>query len=59
MHTRTRKDQNMATERITVTVNKDVAEECRRLAEEEERSLSNWISRVLSEKVKDSKKGKR
>ena len=48
----------MATERITITIRKDVAKECRRLAEKEERSLSNWISRILSEKVDQAKKAK-
>ena len=44
----------MATVKLTATIDKDLMEECKRLAKEEQRSLSNWVNRVLSEKVKQS-----
>jgi predicted HicB family RNase H-like nuclease len=53
------KGQSMPVAKLTATVDEKVLEECKRLAKEEQRSLSNWVSRVLSEKVKESRRGKK
>lgn len=45
-------------EKVSITLDGDVVEEVKRLAEEDDRSFSQYINRVLRKHVKDkSKKG--
>ena len=41
------------TERIAIRVNKDTKEKIERLAELENRSMSNWIENTIKEKLED------